>query len=184
MPFCLEIVFKCDFIFLIMQHTMDASVKSKKGYLLVSAIDFGTTIQDSPSLLEMISWDPAAAHLRIGWIWRAHWFPTGRLKYILFDKEWEFRSSVSAVCLRPYIWPFCCASPWSNRKKIDEGMGRKKQQGSSVSLTNSVIKRKKIGDTAIYNHSKLNIGNQYLRWMMLRTELVAKSPAHIAKVLK
>ena len=63
MPFCLEIVFKCDFIFLIMQHRMDASVKSKKDYLLVSAIDFGTTIQDSPSLLEMISWDPAAAHL-------------------------------------------------------------------------------------------------------------------------
>ena len=168
-----------DFIFLIMQHRMDASVKSKKGYLLVSAIDFGTTIQASPSLLEMISWDPAAAYF-------THWVDmtsslmshrTSKMHSIW--QRLEFRSSFYSVCMRPYTWPFCCASPWrkSNLKKMDERMGRKKQQGSSVSLTNSVIKRKKIGDTAIYNHSKINIGNQYLRWMMLRTELVAKSPS-------
>ena len=65
MPFCLEIVFKCDFIFLIMQHRMDASVKSKKDYLLVSAIDFGTTYSGFAfSTRSDFKRDPTAAHLK------------------------------------------------------------------------------------------------------------------------
>ena len=82
-----------DFIFLIMQNRMEASVKSKKDYLLVSAIDFGTTYSGFAfSTRSDFKRDPTAAHLK-------HWVDmTSSLishktsTCILFDKERKFRS--------------------------------------------------------------------------------------------